>query len=66
MYSTPIILVRINDGSYILCNNCRVLNEITIKDKFHISIVDELLDELYGTMYFLELDQKSNYYHIRV
>jgi hypothetical protein len=66
MYSAPIILVRTKDGSYILFNNnCCESNEITIKDKFPISFVDELLDELHGSEHFLKLDQKFNY-HIRV
>jgi hypothetical protein len=46
--------------------DCRSLNKVTIKNKYLVPLIQDLLDRLSGASVFTKLDLRSEYWQVRV
>jgi len=58
--------VKKKDGSSSLCIDYRQLNKLTIKNKYPLLRIDDLMDHLYGAVVFSKIDPRSGYHQILV
>ena len=64
--ASPLFFVGKKDGSLRPCQDYRYLNEWTVKNKYPIPLVSELVDKLRGAKVFSKLDLRSGYNNVRI
>ena len=60
------MFVKKKDGSLRMCIDYRMLNSITVKNKYLLPRIDDLFNQLQSARVFSKIDLRSGYYQLRI
>jgi hypothetical protein len=65
-WGAPVIFVEKKDGTQRMCVDYRLLNDVTIKNKYPLPQIDDLFDQMRGAKVFSKIDLRSGYHQMRI
>jgi hypothetical protein len=65
-WAAPVLFVEKKDGTTRMCIDYRSLNEVTIKNKYHLPRIEDLFIQLKGASVFSKIDLRSGYHQLRI
>lgn len=61
-----VIFIKKKDDALHLCIDYRILNKVTIKNRYPLPRIDELFDQMKGATIFSKIDLRSGYHQLRI
>ncbi|GJV21929.1 reverse transcriptase domain-containing protein [Tanacetum coccineum] len=65
-WGAPILFVKKKDRSFRMCIDYRELNKLTTKNRYPLSRIDDLFDQLQGSSVYSKIDLRLGYHQLRV
>ena len=65
-WGAPILLVEKKDKSLRMVVDYRALNEVMIKNKYPLPMINDLFDQLQGAKVFSKIDLRSGYHQLKI
>ena len=63
---TPLLLVEKKDKTLRMVVDYRSFNEVTIKNKYPLPMINDLFDQLQGAKVFSKIDLRSGYHQLKI
>lgn len=61
-WGAPVLVVKKKDGTIRMCVDYRQLNRMTVKNKYPLSRINDLFDQLRSSHYYSKIDLRSRYH----
>jgi hypothetical protein len=65
-WGAPMLFIEKKDETQWMCVDYRTLNEVTIKNKYHLIRIEDLFDQMKGASVFSKIDLRSGYHQLKI
>jgi len=65
-WGAPVLFVKKKDGSLRTCIDYRMLNKVTVRNRYPLPRIEDLFDQLQSAHVFSKIDLRSGYHQLRI